>query len=131
MKRLRGLFVAIAACFAFVFALASCSASKVSKDYADHINNSYSAGTAITYEDAKSILGNECIDVTKVGNGGHTGLLVAVKGVSNENYKEMLNTQDTNTKYEFIVITIVQDKCTHASYATGTASEVNTSLIER
>ena len=128
MKKLRNIFIAMAACFAFVFALASCSGSKVSKDYADKINNSFSAGTLITYEEAKNALGNECIDVT---DGGQNGLLVAVKGVTNENYKEKLNIQDANTKYDYIVITIVQGKCQRALFATGPASEINNSLIKK
>ncbi len=129
-KAFKSLFITlatVAACFGFVFALASCSSSKVSKEYADQINSSYTAGTAITYEDAKNALGSECIDVT-TGN-GTAGLLVAVKGVSNENYREKLNNQDPNTKYDFIAITVVQGKCTYALFANGTASEVNTSLI--
>lgn len=124
---MRSILVAMVAGFVcvFVFVLASCSGSKVSKEYADKINSSYEAGTALTYEVVKEELGNECIDITTSKN----GVLVAIKGVSNQEYKEKLNGTDTNTKYDYIVITVVQEQCQHALFATGPAIDINGALI--
>ena len=117
MKKLKRIFLAIALCFVTVITLASCS--KVSKSYADKINNAYQAGNALTYEDVVNELGDECIDSTIAKN----GLLTAVKGLTKENYKEKLNAASSDTKFEFITITVVQGKCTYAHYASGTANE--------
>lgn len=107
----------IGLCFTFLFALASCS--KVSQSYADTINDAFKAGNCITYEEAKETLGSECLDDTKDKN----GKLIAVKGVSKDEYKDKKFTEDT-TKYEFISITVVQGKCNYAYYGTATYREI-------
>lgn len=118
MKVFKRFLLGLALSFTFIFVLASCS--KVSKSYADKINDSYKNGSALKYEDVKSELGDECIDVTSNKN----GRLVAVKGINASNYLEKLQKASTDEKFDFISITVVNGDCTYALYATGTAGEV-------
>ena len=110
----------ISICLLLVLAVMIVSCSSISRNYADKINESYKNGNALTYEEVVNTLGNECIDVTTNKN----GMLVAVKGLNKDNYKEVLQHTDEHTKYEFITITVVTGKCTYAHYAIGTATEV-------
>ena len=110
----------ISLCLMLVLAVMIVSCSSVSRNYADKINEFYKNGNALTYEEVVNTLGNECIDVTTNKN----GMLVAVKGLNKDNYKEVLQHTDEHTKYEFITITVVTGKCTYAHYAVGTANEV-------
>ena len=57
-----------------------------------------------------------------------TGVLIAVKGMNKDNYKEKLEAADENTKFSFITITVVAGNCTAAAYASGTAAEVKAKL---
>ncbi len=128
MKKLRNIFIAMAACFAFVFALASCSGSKVSKAYADTINNAASNNTHITYETAKRDLGKECNDWTLGGN----GYMFAVKGYDNleneEAFNKLILGGDENTRYEAILIVCANNKCISAKFVEGTGAEVSAVL---
>lgn len=122
MKALRRILVSFALVFVALITLASCS--NATQSYADKINKRYSEGNAITYEDAVADLGDECINVTVAKN----GVLVAINGYTKDNYEEKLNSADENTKFKFIVITVVTGKCTYAHYATGSAGEVKAAL---
>ena len=119
MKKFKKFLLGFCLCFTFMFALVACSGSKVSQSYADKINNAYKNGTAITYEEAKKDLKDECVDVTVSQN----GMLMAVKGIKASEYKEKLQNASKDEKFEFISITVVQGKCTYAYYATVTANE--------
>ena len=124
MKSLKRVLLGLVVSFAFVFMLVSCSGSKVSKAYADTINNSHQAGNDVTCEDAKTALGDECIEI-KTGN---TGKLIAIKGLTKDNYQEKLNSVSDDTRFEFISITVVTDKCTYAFYGSGTVGEIKAAL---
>ena len=128
MKKLRYIFIAMAACFAFVFTLASCSGSKVSKQYADSINNAAANNNHITVEVAKKDLGNECNDWTLGGN----GYMFAVKGYSNleneEAFNKLIFGGDENTKYEAILIVCANEKCISAKFVEGSGAEVSAIL---
>lgn len=131
MKVFRNLLIALATlatCFAFVFALASCSGSKVSKAYADNINNAASNNSHITYEVAKNDLGKECNDWTIGGN----GFMFAVKGYDNieneEAFNKLILGGDENTKYEAILIVCTNGKCISAKFVQGTGAEVSAAL---
>lgn len=128
MKKLRNIFIAMAACFAFVFALASCSGSKVSKAYADTINNAASNNNHITVETAKNDLGKECNDWTFGGD----GLMFAVKGYDNlENeaaFEKLILGGDENNRYEAIIIVCTLGKCTSATFVEGTGEQVSKAL---
>ena len=89
MRKIKVLFVSIAAAFIALFALVSCSGSHATQAYSDKVNNLYSASSAITYTEALKDLGNECIDLTTKTNETHTGVLVAVKGLTKDNYEEI------------------------------------------
>lgn len=125
MKKFRNIFIAIAACFAFVFTLASCSGSKVSKAYADTINNAAANNNHITVETAKNDLGKECNDWTFGGD----GYMFAVKGYDNlENeaaFNKLILGGDENTKYEAILIVCANQKCISAKFVEGTGAEVS------
>ena len=118
MKVLKRFLLGLALSFTFIFILSACS--KVSKSYADKINDSYQNKSPLKYEDVKSELGDECIDVTSNKN----GRLVAVKGINASNYLEKLQKASTDEKFDFISITVINGDCTYALYATGTAGEV-------
>ncbi len=132
MKKIfRNLLVVLAtaaACFGFVFALASCSGSKVSKAYADNINNAASNNNHVTYETAKNDLGKECNDWTM----GGTGFMFAVKGYDNIENEEAFNRLvlggDEKTKYEAIFIVCTLGKCTSATFVEGTGEQVSQAL---
>ena len=119
MKKFKKILLGFCLCFTFLFALVACSGSKASQSYADQINSSYKNGTAITYEEAKKALKDECVDCTVNEN----GLLMAVKGIKASEYKEKLNNASKDEKFEFISITVVQGKCTYAYFAIVTANE--------
>ena len=124
MKNFKRVLLSLVLVFVALIALASCS--KVSQSYADKINNNYQNKTNIvTYEEAKEALGDECIDITVA----KTGKLVAVKGLNKDNYKEKLQAADADTKFSFIVITVVQGNCSNALYASGTANEALAATI--
>ena len=123
MKALKRILGSLVICLTFVFALASCS--KVNENYANKVNDAYKNGTALKYEDVKNELGDACIDVTVDKN----GLLIAVKGMNQSNYKEKLEKASNDEKFDFISITVVQGNCTYAYYATVTASEIKAALI--
>ena len=122
MKKLRRILVSLALVFVAIITLASCS--KATQSYADKINNNYKDGNAITYEKAVEDLGDECIDVTLL----KSGVLIAIKGYTKDTYEEKLNKADENTKFDFIVITVVAGKCTYAHFASGTAAEVKSAI---
>ena len=130
MKLLRRSLVLIAACFAFVFVLASCSGSKVSKSYADSINKGAESKNYITYEVAKNDLGKECNDWTMGGN----GIIFAVKGFDNLDNEEAFNKLvlggDENTVYCAILITCVGGNCISAVYVEGTGEQVSQKLAD-
>ena len=119
MRKFRNILLSLALAFVFVITLASCS--KVSKSYADKINEGFKNGNCLTYQEVKDELGDECIDATH--NNANSGLLIAVKGVTRDNYREMLAKADSTTKYEVLAITVVQGQCQNANYASGTLAE--------
>ena len=118
MKVLKRFLLGLALSFTFIFVLAACS--KITKSYADKINDSYQNKSPLKYEDVKNELGDECIDVTTNKN----GRLVAIKGVNSSNYLEKLQKASIDEKFDFISITVVNGDCTYALYATGTTGEV-------
>ena len=127
MNRVKKILLSLAVAFAFVITLASCS--KVSQSYADKINNAAKDGEAITYETAKSDLGDECFDVL---NNGLFNILVAVKGYKNDMTMEELDKKldelDKDTKVSCIIVTVMANKCTSALYFSGSAAEVEAKI---
>ena len=119
MKRFGKILASLAICLLFVFMLVSCSS--VNKKYADKINDAYKNGNALTYEQVKKDLGDECIDSTDKNN---NGLIIAVKGMKAEKIEEKLRKASPDEKFEFISITVVVGQCQYAYYATGTANEI-------
>ena len=67
MNRVKKILLSLAVAFAFVITLASCS--KISQSYADKINDAAEKKVYITYETAKSDIGDECFDITILQNG--------------------------------------------------------------
>ena len=128
MKLFRKIILGIGLCFTFMLVLVSCS--NVNKGYADKINNAYQEKHALTYDDVKRDLGDECVDTTKVQNGTRSGLLIAVKGVTAGEYKERIEKASSDEKFDYISVTVVQGNCTYAYYATVTASEIRTAQIQ-
>ena len=130
MKLLKRSLVCIALCFAFVFVLASCSGSKVSKAYANSINKAALDKNYITYEVAKKDLGKECNDWTMGGN----GIMFAVKGYDNLDNEEAFNKLvmggDEKTVYCAILVTCVDNNCVSAVYVEGTGEEVSQKLAD-
>ena len=128
MKNLKRLLLGLVVSFAFVFMLVSCSGSKVSKAYADNINNAASNNSHVTYEVAKNDLGKECNDWTIGGN----GFMFAVKGYDNieneEAFNKLILGGDENTKYEAILIICTNGKCISAKFVEGTGAEVSAAL---
>ncbi len=127
MKVLRRGLVGIALCFAFVFLLASCLGSKVSKSYANDINKAAMDKNYVTVETAKKDLGKECNDWTIGGN----GLLFAIKGYDNIEDEKAFNKlvySDEKAKYEVIIIKCLDEKCVSAYYVEGTGEEVSAKL---
>ena len=126
MNRIKKVLLGLALAFVCVVTLASCS--KVSQSYADKINEAAKTEEKITYDDAKSALGDECFDVTLL----KTGVLYAVKGFKNDMTEEELEKKfdeaDENTKFEAIIIAVVAGKCTAAAYVSGTAAEIEAKL---
>lgn len=119
MKILKRVLLGFALTSLMVFTLASCS--KVSKSYADKINEAAKTEEKITYEEAKDAFGDELLlDVA--------GQMVAVKGLTKENYKEKLNEADGDTKFSVIVVTTLLGKCTSATYFEFTSNEVKAKL---
>lgn len=119
MNRVKKILLSLAVAFAFVITLASCS--KVSQSYADKINEAAKTEEKITYDEAKEALGDELVfDVA--------GQMIAVKGITKENYKEKLNEADGDTKFSVIMVNTLLGKCVSASYAEFTANEVKAKL---
>ena len=131
MKVIRRILAGLAICCGFVFLLAACSSSNVSKNYADKINDSYNGGkgTALTYDAVKKDLGDECIDITVINNGTRNGILIAVKGLTAANYEERLKNASQDEKFDYITITVVQSNCTYANFGTGTAGDIQASIL--
>ena len=123
MKVVKKAILSILLCFTFIFSLTGCSS--INKGYADVINTAYKNGNAITYVEAKRSLGDECIDKTREESSKRSGLLVAIKGVTNE---DAIKNATDEAKFDFIVITVVNDDCTYAYFATGSAAEVKSAL---
>ena len=124
MKVLRNL-LGILLCCSILFMLASCS--NISQSYSDKVNDAYQSGTPLLYKDVKEEFGKECIDCTLA----ETGTLVCVKGLSNDNDLDTLAKASDDTKYDILVITVVQGKCTYAHFSTGTTGEVRASLMNK
>ena len=119
MKAFKRIIVSLSICLAFVFMLASCS--KVSKSYADEINQRFQNKNCITLQEAKDYLGEECIDLTTNG----MGIIVAIKGLTNQNYLEEIAKAKDDAKFDFIAITVVQNQCQSANYVeNATVGEV-------
>lgn len=127
MKKLKNILVGFAICFAFVFMLASCS--NATKSYSDKINEAYQSGTAITYDEAVKALGDECIDLTKGTESSRSGMLIAVKGMTKDNYEEKIRNASSDSKFDSIAITVVQGRCTYSHFASQTAGEVSVSIL--
>ena len=128
MRKFRNVLLSLALAFVFVLTLASCS--KVSQSYADKINEAAKTEEKITYADAKDALGDECWDITFLGN----GVLYAVKGYKNTMTAEELDKKfseaDENTKFEVIIITVAAEKCLSANYFSGTGAELEAKISE-
>lgn len=119
MNRVKKILLSLAVAFAFVITLASCS--KVSQSYADKINEAAKTDEKITYEDAKSALGDELlIDIA--------GQMIAVKGLTKDNYKEKLENADENTKFSVIMVNTLLGNCVSATYAEFTVKDVKAKL---
>lgn len=128
MKKLKNILVGFAICLAFVFVLASCS--NATKTYSDKINEAYQSGTAITYDEAVKALGDECIDLTRGTDSlSRNGMIIAVKGMTKDNYEEKIRNASVDSKFDSITITVVQGKCTYSHFASQTASEVSASIL--
>ena len=128
MKKLRNILVGLAICFAFVFVLASCS--NATKTYSDKINEAYQSGAAITYDEAVKALGDECIDLTKgTDSSSRYGIIIAVKGMTKDNYEEKIRNASDDSKFDSIAITVVQGKCTYSHFASQTAGEISASIL--
>jgi len=119
MNRVKKILLSLAVAFAFVITLASCS--KVSQSYADKINEAAKTDEKITYEDAKSALGDELlIDIA--------GQMIAVKGLTKDNYKEKLENADENTKFSVIMVNTLLGNCVSATYGEFTVKDVKAKL---
>ena len=119
MNRVKKILLSLAVAFAFVITLASCS--KVSQSYADKINEAAKTEEKITYEDAKSALGDELlIDIA--------GQMIAVKGLTKDNYKEKLENADENTKFSVIMVNTLLGNCVSATYAEFTVKDLKAKL---
>ena len=127
MNRIKKVLLGLALAFVCVVTLASCS--KVSQSYADKINDAAKNNEAISYETAKSDLGDECFDVL---NNSILNVLVAVKGYKNditwEELDKKLDELDKDTKVSCIIITVAAGKCTTALYFSGSAAEVEAKI---
>lgn len=128
MNRVKKILLSLAVAFAFVITLASCS--KISQSYADKINDAAEKKEYITYETAKSDIGDECFDITILQN----GILVAVKGYKNditwEELDKKLDELDKDTKVSCLVVVVALGKCTSAAYYSGSAAEVEAKITE-
>ena len=119
MNRIKKVLLGLALAFVCVVTLASCS--KVSQSYADKINEAAKTEEKITYEDAKSALGDEVlVDIA--------GQMIAVKGLTKDNYKEKLDNADENTKFSVIMVNTLLGNCVSATYAEFTVKEVKAKL---
>ena len=133
MKLFKKILACVTLCGLFVFGAASCSNaasnSKVSKAYADSINNSATAKTYITVETAKKDLGKECNDWTFDGS----GIMFAVKGYDNIENEEAFNKLvlggDEKTVYCALVITCKDNNCVSALYVEGTGDQVGEKIM--
>ena len=116
MKKFVKVLALLACSLAFVFALASCS--NVSQSYADKINEAAKNNEHISYDDAVDALGDECVDFTLAVLNNHTGALIAVKGVKKDEYEAKVKnaTAEEAEKLEAIIIVVLLDKCTSATY---------------
>lgn len=92
--------------------------SNVSQKYADKINTAAKDGEAITLEQVRKDLGDECIDLTLL----QSGVIIAVKGCkTEEDLKKKLEEEDN---VEGIIVTILAGKATAAAYRKINASDL-------
>lgn len=119
MNTIKKVLLGLALAFVCVVTLASCS--KVSQSYADKVNNAAKDGEYVTYETAKNDLGDEVlVDIA--------GQMIAVKGLTKDNYKEKLDNADENTKFSVIMVNTLLGNCVSATYAEFTVKEVKAKL---
>ena len=130
MKKFGGILVGVLLCFTFIWVLASCSGSKVSKAYADSINKGAADANYVTFETVKKDLGKECNDWTFDGS----GYIFAVRGYDNldnqEAFMKLTTEGDENTKYQILIVLCTDNNCVNAQYFEGTGAELTAKLEE-
>ena len=130
MKVFKRVLLGVVLSFTFMFALVSCSGSRVTMAYANTINNSAKNKNYVTVETVKKDFGEECNDWTLGGN----GYIFAVKGYENlENeasFMKLVAGGDENTKYEVILVYCENNNCLSAQYFEGTGSEISQKLVD-
>ena len=126
MKIIKRVLLGLALAFVCVITLASCS--NATQSYADKINSAAEKSEYVTYEDAKDALGDELIDLTVTTFGSTGGIIAAVKGFNKDNYEQKLDEASDETKFDLIVIVVVNGKCTNASFSSITKGEVKAAL---
>lgn len=110
MKRIVSLLLV---CILMVGVLASCG-SNVSESYAKKINDAATEKKNLTYAEVIEDLGDEAIPMIAGTAGYESGLIIAVKGVTNED--ELKQLVDEGEEIEGLVVTILLGKATAAKY---------------
>lgn len=114
--------------FAFVGLVALASCSNVSKSYCNKINEAAYNSENITAEEAKSALGDECLDLTSSQILAGNGALIGIKGLTKDDYSDKIKNADPHDKFEVIMIAVANDKCVSATYQTMSLSELKSIL---